>query len=137
MLKKVWLRELINMTCTSGSFAGRRIGWTDDGIVAFITNRAYLSMRGRTTASARLHTKSSATFTSLTWARMCGVIQRFQAQLTMCSAYRQAFLSGSSCAKNQSKGSCGIHYASREDAELAVDKLAYLNKATLDSVVFE
>ena len=35
------------------------------------------------------------------------------------------------------RGSCSIHYVSRDDAELAVDKLAYLSKANLDDVEFE
>ena len=35
-------RRRISTTCTSGSFAGRRIGLDDDGIVAFITNRVYI-----------------------------------------------------------------------------------------------
>ena len=34
-------------------------------------------------------------------------------------------------------GNCSIHYARREDAELAVDKLAYLLEAKLDEIAFE
>ncbi len=34
-------------------------------------------------------------------------------------------------------GECNIHYASREDAEVARDKLAYLKETGLDSVPFE
>ena len=34
-------------------------------------------------------------------------------------------------------GECSIHYASREDAELAKDKLAYLRGAKLDEIAFE
>ena len=34
-------------------------------------------------------------------------------------------------------GKCGIHYANREDAEIAADKLAYLNEAMLDHINFE
>ena len=34
-------------------------------------------------------------------------------------------------------GQCAIHYARREDAELAKDKLAYLKDAKLDGVGFE
>ena len=34
-------------------------------------------------------------------------------------------------------GQCGIHYARREDAELATDKLAYLREAQPENVVFE
>ena len=33
-------------------------------------------------------------------------------------------------------GECAIYYARREDAELAIDKLAYLRNATLDGIVF-
>ena len=31
-------------------------------------------------------------------------------------------------------GECGIHYARREDSELAVDKLAYLRETALDGI---
>ena len=34
-------------------------------------------------------------------------------------------------------GECSIHYAKREDAELAVDKLAYLDKAHLEDIEFQ
>ena len=34
-------------------------------------------------------------------------------------------------------GKCGIHYAKREDAELAVDKLSYLGKSDLDDIEFQ
>ena len=34
-------------------------------------------------------------------------------------------------------GNLGIHYTRREDAELAVDKLAYLRQASLDDIAFE
>ena len=34
-------------------------------------------------------------------------------------------------------GSCNIHYARREDAELAIEKLAYLSDAKLNEIAFE
>ena len=34
-------------------------------------------------------------------------------------------------------GQCGIHYARREDAELAKDKLAYLREATISGIGFD
>ena len=35
------------------------------------------------------------------------------------------------------QGECGVHYAWREDAELATDKLAYLREAKLADVAFD
>ena len=34
-------------------------------------------------------------------------------------------------------GAANVHYARREDAELASDKLAYLHEAELDGIAFE
>ena len=34
-------------------------------------------------------------------------------------------------------GTCGIHYARREDSELAKDKLAYLQRANLAEIAFQ
>ena len=36
--------------------------------------------------------------------------------------------------KSRKLGECNIHYARREDSELAVDKLAYLREAMLDEI---
>ena len=51
--------------------------------------------------------------------------------------YRQASPIGFLCGIKGKVSRCVIHYAKREDAELAADKLAYLGKAHLDNIKFQ
>ena len=68
----------------------------DDGIVAFITNRAYLEARQddgfRQVAAAEF-----TDITSWTWVRTCGATRRFRAPPTTSSGYRPGWPSPSSC----------------------------------------
>ena len=108
----------------------------DDGIVAFITNRAYLEARQddgfrRLTADeftdayildlgsdVRRNPKISGT-THNVFGIQTGVAITF-------------------FVRDKSRlGQCQISYASREDAELARDKLAYLAEANLGDIAFE
>ena len=43
----------------------------------------------------------------------------------------------SSCEIKSKLHKCSIHYAHREDSELAIDKLAYLHKTELEQISFE
>ena len=87
--------------------------------------------------SAKWPRGSSPTFTSWTWGRTFGATPRFPAPPTTSSGYRRASPWPSSCGESRGWGSATIHYASREDAEVARDKLAYLKETGLDSVPFE
>ena len=66
-----------------------------------------------------------------------GATPRFPAPPTTSSGYRRASPWPSSCGEKSRLGECNIHYASRADAEVARDKLAYLKETGLDSVPFE
>ena len=107
----------------------------DDGIVAFITNRAYLDTRQddgfRKVAAqefsdvyvldlgsdVRLNPKISGT-THNVFGIQTGVAIGFFVR------------------EKAKQDECGIHYAHREDEELAKDKLAYLSKAQLSNIKF-
>ena len=108
----------------------------DDGIVAFITNRAYLEARQddgfrRLTADeftdvyildlgsdVRRNPKISGT-THNVFGIQTGVAIVFFVR------------------DHARLGNCRIHYVSREDAEFARDKLAYLAEANLGGIAFE
>ena len=93
-----------NMTCTSGSYAGRLTGSRTMGSSRFITNRAYIDTR-QDDGFRKSQRKSSATFMSWTWVRRCAAqSQGFRAQLTMCLAYRLALPSGSLCVRRRKSG---------------------------------
>ena len=62
----------------------------DDGIIAFVTNRAYSGLHDRTTASERLLLRSSLTSTCWTWAQTFALTQRSQVRHTMCLAFKPA-----------------------------------------------
>ena len=108
----------------------------DDGILAFVTNRKYIDGRSddgfRKTASneftdlyildlgsdVRRNTKISGT-THNVFGIQTGVAIGFFVR------------------EKGRLGECDIHYARRDDVELAVDKLSYLGKARLHDVEFE
>ena len=108
----------------------------DDGIIAFVTNRAYLDAR----QDDGFRQVVGKEFSDLYILDLGSDVRRnpkiagtthnvFGIQTGVAIAF---FVRDSSNA-----GSCGIHYARREDAELATDKLAYLRDGELDGIPFE
>ena len=68
---------------------------------------------------------------------MCGATPGFPAQSIMSLAYQTGVAIGFFVREKDKLSKCGIHYVKREDAEIAVDKLAYLGKTHLDDIGFE
>ena len=108
----------------------------DDGIIAFITNRAYLDAR----QDDGFRQVVGKEFSNLYILDLGSDVRRnpkiagtthnvFGIQTGVAIAF---FVRDSSNA-----GPCGIHYARREDSELATDKLAYLRDGELDGIPFE
>ena len=108
----------------------------DDGIVAFITNRAYLEARqddGFREVAAR-------EFSDLYVLDLGSDVRRNpKISGTMHNVFgiQTGVAIGFFVRDTARLGQCAIHYARREDAELATDKLAYLRNATLDVIAFE
>ena len=108
----------------------------DDGIVAFITNRAYLEARqddGFRQVAAR-------EFTDIYFMDLGSDVRR-NPKISGTTHNVFGIQTGVAIAffvREKSRlGDCNIHYASREDAEIAKDKLAYLKETGLESVPFE
>ena len=55
----------------------------------------------------------------------------------MCLAYKTGVAIGFFVREKAKVGECDIHYAKREDAEIAVEKLAYLGKTPMEVIEFE
>ena len=108
----------------------------DDGIIAFITNRAYLETRqddGFRNAAAK-------EFTSIYLLDLGSDVRRNpKISGTVHNVFGiQTGVSIAFLVREKGKlGECAIHYARREDAEIAMDKLAYLRDTALESVPFE
>ena len=108
----------------------------DDGIIAFIANRAYLDTRqddGFRQVAAR-------EFGDLYILDLGSDVRR-NPKISGTTHNVFGIQTGVAIAffvrKQANLGECAIHYTRREDDELAKEKLAYLREATLESISFE
>ena len=108
----------------------------DDGIIAFITNRAYLEAR----QDDGFRHVAFSEFTDI-YVMDLGSDVRRNPKISGTTHNVFGIQTGIAVAffvREKSRlGVCNIHYASREDAELAVDKLAYLRDVKLGEIAFE
>ena len=108
----------------------------DDGIIGFITNRAYLDTR----QDDGFRKLTSEEFTDVYILDLGSDVRR-NPKISGTTHNVFGIQTGVAIAffvRDKSKlGQCGIHYARREDAELARDKLAFLNDAELIDIPFE
>ena len=108
---------------------------TDDGVIAFITNRAYLDAL----QDDGFRQVAAEEFTDIYVLDLGSDVRRNpKISGTMHNVFGiQTGVAIGFFVRDKSKlGECGIHYASREDAEIARDKLVYLRGARLDEVAF-
>ena len=108
----------------------------DDGIVAFITNRAYLEAR----QDDGFRRVAADEFTDI-YVMDLGSDVRRNPKISGTTHNVFGIQTGVAVAffvrEKYRLGECNIHYANREDTEVARDKLAYLKEAGLESVPFE
>ena len=108
----------------------------DDGIIGFITNRAYLEAR----QDDGFRRVATGEFTDI-YVMDLGSDVRRNPKISGTTHNVFGIQTGVAVAffvREKSRlGDCNIHYARREDAEVARDKLAYLKDAALESVPFE
>ena len=108
----------------------------DDGIIGFITNRAYLDTR-QDDGFRRL---AAQEFTDIYVLDLGSDVRRnpkISGTAHNVFGIQTGVAIGFFVREKSRLGQCGIHYAVRDDAELATDKLAYLRDATLDSIAFD
>ena len=107
----------------------------DDGIIAFVTNRKYLDAR----QDDGFRKMASREFTDIYVLDLGSDVRRNPkiAGTTHNVFGIQTGVAIGFFVRNKAElGKCNIHYAQREDAELAFDKLAYLRGAGLDRIDF-
>ena len=106
----------------------------DDGIIAFITNRAYLDAR----QDDGFRKVVAAEFNDIYVLDLGSDVRRnpkISGTTHNVFGIQTGVAIGFFVRDKSRKGECNIHYARREDSELAVDKLAYLREAMLDEIV--
>ena len=108
----------------------------DDGIIAFITNRAYLDTR----QDDGFRQVAAKEFSDLYVVDLSSDVRRnpkISGTTHNVFGIQTGVAIGFFVREKAKLGNCSIHYTRREDAELAVDKLAYLREANLDEIAFE
>ena len=109
---------------------------TDDGIIAFVSNRSYLDAR----QDDGFRKAAVNEFSDIYILDLASDVRRNPkiAGTTHNVFGIQTGVAIGFFVREQSKlGTCGIHYASRRDEELAADKLAYLRHTELDDTALE
>ena len=108
----------------------------DDGIIGFVTNRAYLDTR----QDDGFRKMASKEFTDIYVLDLGSDVRRnpkIAGTTHNVFGIQTGVAIGFFVRDKAELGECNIHYARREDAELAIDKLAYLSGARLDAIAFE
>ena len=108
----------------------------DDGIIAFVTNRAYLEAR----QDDGFRHAVGKEFSDLYILDLGSDVRRnpkIAGTTHNVFGIQTGVAIGFFVRDGSKAGPCGIYYAHREDAELATDKLAYLRDARLDGIAFE
>ena len=108
----------------------------DDGIIAFITNRAYLDTR----QDDGFRKVAANEFSDIYVLDLGSDVRRnpkIAGTTHNVFGIQTGVAIGFFVREKAKRGQCTIHYARREDAELARDKLAYLGETGLEDIIFE
>ena len=108
----------------------------DDGVIGFVTNRAYLDTR----QDDGFRKVAAEEFTDIYVLDLGSDVRRnpkISGTTHNVFGIQTGVAIGFFVREKARLGECGIHYAKREDAELAKDKLAYLRDAAIDGIYFE
>ena len=108
----------------------------DDGIIAFITNRSYLEAR----QDDGFRKIVGEEFTDIYVLDLGSDVRRnpkISGTTHNVFGIQTGVAIGFFVREKSKLGECGIHYARREDVELARDKLSYLRDSQVDAVTFE
>ena len=140
-IRETYIKESTAQKTKQYDMYKRFIRWAsdrleDDGIVGFITNRAYLETR----QDDGFRQVAAQEFTDIYVLDLGSDVRRNpKISGTMHNVFgiQTGVAIGFFVREKAKLGQCGIHYARREDSELAVDKLAYLRWTALDGIEFD
>ena len=108
----------------------------DDGIIAFVTNRAYLDAR-QDDGFRKIAAREFSDIYILDLGSDVRRNPKISGTKHNVFGIQTGVAIGFFVREKEKLGECAVHYANREDAELAVDKLAYLNKTDLEGIELE
>ena len=140
-IKETYIKEGTAQKTHQYDMYKRFIRWasdrlTDDGVIAFVSNRAYLDAR-QDDGFRRLAAREFSDIYILD----LGSDVRRNPKISGTKHNVFGIQTGVAIAflvrKKDRVGECRIGYARRDDAETAVDKLAYLRSAMLDGIKFD
>ena len=109
---------------------------SDDGIIGFITNRAYLDTR----QDDGFRQIAGQEFTDIYILDLGSDVRRnpkISGTTHNVFGIQTGVAIGFFVREKNKAGTCSVHYDHREDSELAVDKLAFLHNALLENLDFE
>ena len=140
-IRETYIKESTAQKTKQYDMYKRFIRWAsdrleDDGIVAFITNRAYLETR----QDDGFRRKAAQEFTDIYVLDLGSDVRRnpkISGTTHNVFGIQTGVAIGFFVREKAKLGDCKIHYARREDAELAREKLAYLRDATIEGVHFD
>ena len=107
----------------------------DDGIIAFITNRGYLDAR-QDDGFRQLAAREFSDIYVLDLGSDVRRNPKISGTTHNVFGIQTGVAIGFFVREKSKLGRCAIHYARREDTELAVDKLGFLHEAKLDDIAF-
>ena len=140
-IRETYIRESSAQKTHQYDMYKRFIRWAsdrlaDDGIIAFITNRAYIdSMQ-----DDGFRKVSAGEFSDIYVLDLGSDVRRnpkISGTKHNVFGIQTGVAIGFFVREKSKIGDCGIHYARREDSEIAVDKLAYLGKTELGDIEFD
>ena len=140
-IRETYIKESTAQKTKQYDMYKRFIRWAsdrlaDDGIIAFVSNRAYLDAR-QDDGFRRLAAQEFSDIYILD----LGSDVRRNPKISGTKHNVFGIQTGVAIAflvrKKDREGECRIGYVRRDDAETAVDKLAYLRNATLDGIKFD
>ena len=108
----------------------------DDGIIAFITNRAYLDSR----QDDGFRKVAAGEFTDIYVLDLGSDVRRnpkISGTTHNVFGIQTGVAIGFFVRDKSRRGECNIHYARREDSETAADKLAYLGETAMQEIDFD
>ena len=140
-IRDTYVKESVAQKTKQYDMYKRFIRWAsdrldDDGIIAFITNRAYIDVR----QDDGFRKIAAQEFSDIYILDLGSDVRRnpkIAGTTHNVFGIQTGVAVGFFVREKAKLGECGIHYAKREDAEIAIDKLAFLGKAKLDDIEFK
>ena len=108
----------------------------DDGIIAFVTNRAYIDTR----QDDGFRKIAAQEFSDIYLMDLSSDVRRnpkISGTTHNVFGIQTGVAIGFFVREKAKSGECRIHYTMRQDTELAVDKLSFLSRSLLDDIEFE